>query len=1235
MASRPIRMLSFLVVAVLLAATDPLQAQELRTVAERSDYKSTSRHSEVVEFCEALAKKSPLVRLGELGTSGEGRKLPLVVIADPPVNTPEEATKSGKLVVFAMGNIHAGEVDGKEALLALARDLAVAEDKSLLKVLVVVFAPIFNADGNDKIAPTNRTAQNGPSEVGVRANAAGLDLNRDFVKLESPEVRALVRFFRKWDPAVFIDCHTTNGSRHRYTMTYDGPRHPNAGEERISLVRDKLLPEVGRHIEQATGFKSFFYGNFNRDRTQWTPYEATPRYGIQYVALRQRLGILAESYSYAPYKDRVRASYEFVRGWLDAAAKHKDEIRKLMKAEPDPRLALRTQNVPLGEPRNVLGFEEIEKEGRRVATDKPKDYSLRYVGGVESTLAVTRPFAYVFPASYSAVVENLQRHGVAVDELREDIDLPVEVYRISKVTRAERAYQNHRTVQVEAAARSETRRVPAGTILVRTAQPLGTLAALLLEPQAEDGLTTWNFFDASLKEGTDFPVMRLPAEVPMTFGAIRPLAEDRVLNKRITADMVYGGLGRPPNFSGNPVSVQAWVDDEHFLQNRGGKLMRVEARSGKSLPFHDPAKLAASLKAQPAFNEKTAATISQRTGWNMDPQRIGALIEHEGNTYFAYFDGRPAVKLPKSTGNRELMTFSPDSKWIAFHRNANLYVIDLETQTEKALTTDGGGEILNGKADWVYEEEVFDRRGKPFWWSPDSKAIAFMRFDDTPVPKFTIVNQIPTRLKVERESYPKAGDPNPLVKLGVVAVAGGEPRFIDLNGYDPADTLIVRAGWLPDSQSVYLYLMNRVQTWLDVCTAGAAGSPMKKLFRDTTPAWVDEPGEPTFLKDGSFLFASARTGWRHLYHYDVAGKLIRPITEGDWEARKLHAVDEAGGWVYLSGTRDSHIAQNLYRVRLDGTRLERLTGLSGSHIVSLSPKAQLFVDTYSSMTTPTRLELRAADGGLLRVLDTNPIYSREEYRLAKTDQVQIKMPDGFLLEGTVTRPLDFDESKKHPVWFKTYAGPHAPTVSDSWAGGRLDDQALASLDIVVFRTDPRSASGKGACSVWTAYKQLGVGELKDIEAAIDWLCAQPGIDAKRVGMSGHSYGGFMTAFALTHSKKFAAGIAGAPVTDWRLYDTIYTERYMHLPNENKAGYDATSVVKAAKNLHGRLLLLHGMMDDNVHVQNTVQFINELQRANKDFEIMVYPTARHGIGGRHYQRQILSFICRSLGVAEKN
>src|SRR5262245_37904424 len=461
--------------------TTSLFAQAPITVAEASDYKQTSKYADTVAFCEQLAKSAPnVVRLGQLGVSGEKRVMPLLILADPPISTPEEAAKSGKLVVFAQGNIHAGEVDGKEALLMLSREIALAKERPLLKDLIFVVAPDVNPDGNDKMSNQNRREQNGPPSVGTRANATGLDLNRDFVKLEAPEVQAMVRFYRRWNPAVVIDCHTTNGSHHRFVMTYDGPRHPAISEKLISYVRDTLLPDVGNRLKAKTGFESSFYGFMNRDRTRWESYPPEPRYGIQLVGLRGRIGILSESYTYAPFKDRVTGSREFVRSILEYVAEHKDAVRKVLDeaAKPADRVAIAHKLEPRTKIK-VLGY--VEENGKP-DMNQPKEYEVQLVDRAEPTAFVTRPNAYLIPEPSPEILESLQRHGIEVLELREDIELTCDATPVKSIAHAARQYQGHAATTIEVAApKPETKRFAAGTLLVRTSQSLGRLATMLLE----------------------------------------------------------------------------------------------------------------------------------------------------------------------------------------------------------------------------------------------------------------------------------------------------------------------------------------------------------------------------------------------------------------------------------------------------------------------------------------------------------------------------------------------------------------------------------------------------------------------------------------------------------------------------------------------------------------------------------------------------------------------------------
>ncbi|HQR07669.1 MAG TPA: M14 family metallopeptidase [Gemmatales bacterium] len=492
--------------------------KELLTVAEQSDFQATSKHAEVVELCQRLAKASPRIKLiTDAGTTGEGRKQPLLVIADPPIGTPEEARQSKKIIVMAFANIHAGEVDGKEGVLMLARELGLAPNHLLFKDAIFLVYPNLNADGNDRFKLTNRPGQKGPAMgMGIRENADQLDLNRDFVKLDSPEVRCLVKLFDQWNPHIIIDCHTTNGSYHRHVITYDVNKHPACDAAINKLASDRMVPELNERLDKKGGWKGFWYGNFNRDKTVWETYGHQPRFSTQYCALRQRIGILSESYSYASYKDRVLASKDFVNVILDYAAAHKDEIIKTLEdaaqrqITAEQQVALRAKIVPMPGRYTVLGYDEKDDNGKRVRTEDPKEYSVTYVGGVEATLSVPRPSAYLIPKSYASTIENLRRHGIVLEEVDKDRDFDVEVYKVTKVSPSQASYQKHKLVTVDAEKRAEKKSVKAGDyVLVKTQQPLGNLASFLLEPKADDGLTAWNYFDEGLKEGQDFPVLRV------------------------------------------------------------------------------------------------------------------------------------------------------------------------------------------------------------------------------------------------------------------------------------------------------------------------------------------------------------------------------------------------------------------------------------------------------------------------------------------------------------------------------------------------------------------------------------------------------------------------------------------------------------------------------------------------------------------------------------------------------
>jgi dipeptidyl-peptidase-4 len=841
-----------------------------------------------------------------------------------------------------------------------------------------------------------------------------------------------------------------------------------------------------------------------------------------------------------------------------------------------------------------------------------------------------QPYAYLYPAKFRKLTEHLQQQDIEVNELREDIELDVEAYRIDKIVRDRNQGQQLRSFKLNTDRRPETKLFKAGTILVKTDQKLSDKAKELLDPSTKK-MAIMRRLLRRPKVGDDYLIVLLKSYVPITHGEVCPLKEKRQLNKPITFETIYDPNDKV-DFGGSPVSGLTWLKDgEHYLQVRDDRYYKVHAESGRSVLFFDPNELAKGLSSLPTIDEKTAGSISKRTRLKMNPDRTAVLIDHENDLYYCTLDGKTAVRLTSTPEQEELSSFDPNGKFVAFIRDKNLYVVDIATQTERALTTDGSELVSNGKADWVYYEEIFGRKWKAYWWSPDSSAIVFMQFDDKPVHEFTVVNNTGKNQEVEETPYPRAGEPNPHVRVGIVTTAGGPVRWVEMDNYLEGTYLVTAAGWTPDSEKIFFYVQDRTQTWLDFDTVPKRAGQAACLFRDKTKAWIDVLDDPKFLSDGSFLFFSERTGFKHLYLYDKDGKLKHAVTKGKWEARRLEHVDEKNDLIYVTGTRDSQIAENLYQVKLEGGEIKRLTKATASHRVNISPDGKYFIDTWSNDSTPTKVALFGVDGKKIRMLDTNPVYERQEYQFGAYEQFQIEISDGFLLEASLIKPPDFKLYKKYPVWFMTYGGPHSPTIHNSWSGGRAADQMLAQMGMLVFRCDPRSASGKGACSAWTAYKQLGVQELKDIEEAIEWLKDQPYVDDDRIGMSGHSYGGFMTAYALTHSKLFAGGIAGAPVTDWHLYDTIYTERYMDTPQNNPDGYEKTSVVKAAENLHGRLMIIHGATDDNVHIENTFKLMDALQKTDRKFELMIYPKSRHGVGGMHYDRLKVDFIKSVLGL----
>jgi len=707
-------------------------------------------------------------------------------------------------------------------------------------------------------------------------------------------------------------------------------------------------------------------------------------------------------------------------------------------------------------------------------------------------------------------------------------------------------------------------------------------------------------------------------------------AQTTTAKKPITFEDLYGSQARLRPFAHSRPSFRWLADGKRLLRIERGQAMVIDAQTGAESPLYDRKTLTAALQKSFGFAPDVAERFSSAGRLTFSPGDRAAIFEHDNNLFYIRLDGAAAHRLTRTPQREELTTFSPQGDKLAFVREDDLYVVDIATQTETRLTRDGGGPIRNGKADWVYWEEVFSRDSQAFWFSDDGSQILFFRFDDTPVAKFTIPDNRQPQQRVREMYYPKAGTKNPLVSAAVASLSVGSVCRLDLSAYPETDRLLVRGGWLPDSRTVYLYIQNRTQTWLDLLFLKPGEKIPAAALRQKTEAWVNDPGPPEFLKDGSFLLSDESSGWRRLVRHTRDSPEKKFLTDGEWEAHEIHHVDEERRMVYFSGSKDSPLETQLYRAPLSGGEPQRLTAEPGTHRIQFSPAGGYYLDTHSSLTRPPVTVLCDRNGQVLRTLHQSSWPEFDDYQFGQREQVEIVTDAGVPLPAMILKPADFDPQRRYPVWFQVYGGPHYPTLKDRYDQPyRLFDELLAAEGIVVIRFDPHSASGRGAKSAWTAYRQLGVNELRDLEAVVAWVKSQTWADPDRIGLSGHSYGGYLTAFAMTHSRSFAAGIAGAPVTDWRNYDTIYTERYMSTPQENPQGYDASSVVKAAGNLHGRLLLLHGLLDDNVHWQNSVQLAEALEEANRPFELMIYPGANHGIHGAHYVRTKYDFIMKTM------
>jgi Dipeptidyl aminopeptidases/acylaminoacyl-peptidases len=661
--------------------------------------------------------------------------------------------------------------------------------------------------------------------------------------------------------------------------------------------------------------------------------------------------------------------------------------------------------------------------------------------------------------------------------------------------------------------------------------------------------------------------------------------------KNFTYEQLFGNV-ETDVFKPMP-AIKGWTDATHYIiaqKESGGATttLLTDVRTGKSMPYHEPAPPASTL---------------------------------------------PHINVPGGIN----ITPSPDNKWVAYtKKDNNLYVLNKITGKETALTKDGSDVILNGYASWVYYEEILGRssRYKAFWWSPDSKRICFMRFDDSQVPVFPIYVNEGQHGCLETQRYPKAGDKNPEVKIGI-ATLDGQTTWADFNAAD--DQYFGTPVWSPGGQ-LWVQWMNRDQTNLKFYDIDLSTGRKKEVYDEKQDTWIDldESNRIEFLPSGKgCIIKSDKDGWENLYRYNMEGQLQYKITNGNFWGTSIIKIDEKAGVVYFKARKENSARFDIYKTGLKGKGLTRLSfGEYSFDQVNMSPDGKYLIATYSNLSSPPAMAILTNKGKLVREIYNAKGVAFDAYNLPTTRLVRVQSGDGqFRLPVTITYPIGFDSTKKYPVLISIYGGPNAGSVYDRWKPLNPNSQWLAQEGVIQVTFDNRASGHFGKKGLNYIHRRLGIWEIEDFMTCGRWLKQQSWVDSNKLCMTGGSFGGYMTCMALTYGADvFPYGIAMSSVTDWQFYDTHYTERFMDTPKDNAEGYKATSVMTHADKYKGLLRIVHGSSDDNVHMQNSLVLVNRLQDLKKHFELMVYPGERHGISGLkgvHNRLEILRFCYEHL------
>jgi dipeptidyl-peptidase-4 len=714
------------------------------------------------------------------------------------------------------------------------------------------------------------------------------------------------------------------------------------------------------------------------------------------------------------------------------------------------------------------------------------------------------------------------------------------------------------------------------------------------------------------------PRIALRAQQPATPGKV------------LTVERIYS----QPSLSGQLTRGLAWKPDGQqisFFETKGSgkeaktELWAMDASSGKRHLLVAAEKLGSILPAE-SGRETQATGLGRRAPSQYQWAPDGAGILFQGATGLAWLDLRSQSGHTLVSGKTALADakISPDGRTVSFVREHNVWLVNIADGKEHALTQGGTEEIRNGELDWVYPEELEIKTA--YWWSPDSSAIAYLEMDERKVSQYPLVDFSSPSGEAEMERYPVAGGANPIVRVFVTSLSGGEPREMDIGA--ETDIYVPRVSWLPDSKRLAIQRLSRAQTTLDLLIADSQTGKTRTVLSETDPFWINVSDQLHFLRNGErFLWSSERSGYRHLYLYDLDGKQLVQLTNGAWEVISLDAVDEVNGLVYFAATEKSPLERQVYRVGLDGSGFGSVTKDKGTHTAVFEPHATAFIDTYSNAATPPRQDLYRANGSPIAVINENKVAELADYHLSPAEVLSVRARDGVQLNATMIKPPSFSLEREYPVLVYTYGGPHAQVVRNGWGGANfLWHQLMAQKGYIIFLLDNRGSAGRGHAFETPLHLRLGEQELSDQLDGVQYLKSLPYVDANRIGIWGWSYGGHMTLHAMFEGgDEFKAGFAGGPLTDWRYYDSIYTERYLGLPEKNKKGYQDSSPVRYAGQLKGKLLIAHGTGDDNVHFANTLAVINELIEKGLNVEVLPFPGRGHGVSDLPARRVLMQRV----------